>query len=209
MRGDSRLDLYAKSLALIGLASLGVAGALIDYWPGATPLPVTAAVNARRFAPTAHTPLNARYFELGLVQSAASMAGGKPRAREKPARKAAGLVTEKLLDGTLAPGSSSATARDAADLPIEEARLHAALPTISLDAPLESPADNASVDQADTLTERQHMAPSSPAGDRSEDGLLSGVFKRTSSSVSSSLGKASNSLVGAVRTVGGVVRKAF
>jgi hypothetical protein len=47
------------------------------------------------------------------------------------------------------------------------------------------------------------------AVDRSDDGFFSGMLKKTGSSVSSSLGKASNSVVGAVRAVGGAVRKAF
>jgi len=33
MRGDSIRDLYAKSLALLGLGVLAGAGALVDYWP--------------------------------------------------------------------------------------------------------------------------------------------------------------------------------
>lgn len=33
MRGDSLRDLYAKALALLGLGLLGLAGALVDYWP--------------------------------------------------------------------------------------------------------------------------------------------------------------------------------
>jgi hypothetical protein len=39
MRGDSVRDLYAKALALIGLAVLAGAGALMDYWPVQGTLP--------------------------------------------------------------------------------------------------------------------------------------------------------------------------
>ncbi len=39
MRGDSLRDLYAKTLALVGLGLLAGVGALVDYWPvgGSTP----------------------------------------------------------------------------------------------------------------------------------------------------------------------------
>jgi hypothetical protein len=33
VRGDSRRDLYAKALAVLGLGLLAGAGALVDYWP--------------------------------------------------------------------------------------------------------------------------------------------------------------------------------
>ena len=42
MRGDSLRDLYAKTLALFGLALLAGVGALVDYWPASGALPVVA-----------------------------------------------------------------------------------------------------------------------------------------------------------------------
>jgi hypothetical protein len=42
VRGDSLRDLYAKALALLGLGLLGAAGALVDYWPVRSGLPVVA-----------------------------------------------------------------------------------------------------------------------------------------------------------------------
>jgi len=41
MRGDSLRDLYAKSLALLGLAFLGALGAAVDYWPANLSIPRT------------------------------------------------------------------------------------------------------------------------------------------------------------------------
>lgn len=46
MRGDSLRDLYAKALALLGLGLLGVAGALVDYWPVHGDIPMVASVLA-------------------------------------------------------------------------------------------------------------------------------------------------------------------
>jgi hypothetical protein len=39
VRGDSLRDLYAKTLAVIGLALLAGAGAIVDYWPVPAPVP--------------------------------------------------------------------------------------------------------------------------------------------------------------------------
>lgn len=44
VRGDSLRDLYAKALALLGLGLLGVAGALVDYWPVHGDVPYVASV---------------------------------------------------------------------------------------------------------------------------------------------------------------------
>ena len=46
MRGDSLRDLYAKTLALFGLAILAGVGALVDYWPASGALPVVASPTA-------------------------------------------------------------------------------------------------------------------------------------------------------------------
>jgi hypothetical protein len=46
VRGDSLRDLYAKTLALLGLGLLGVAGALVDYWPVSGQIPTVEAVLA-------------------------------------------------------------------------------------------------------------------------------------------------------------------
>ena len=39
VRGDSVRDFYAKTLAVVGLGLIAGAGALVDYWPVARPLP--------------------------------------------------------------------------------------------------------------------------------------------------------------------------
>jgi hypothetical protein len=39
VRGDSLRDLYAKALALLGLAALAAIGAIFDYWPVSNDLP--------------------------------------------------------------------------------------------------------------------------------------------------------------------------
>ncbi len=44
MRGDSLRDLYAKTLAVVGLGLLAGAGAIVDYWPVGEPWPAVPVV---------------------------------------------------------------------------------------------------------------------------------------------------------------------
>ena len=48
MRGDSLRDFYAKTLAVLLLGLLAGAGAVVDYWPVGSPLPVVASVHLPR-----------------------------------------------------------------------------------------------------------------------------------------------------------------
>jgi hypothetical protein len=68
VRGDSLRDLYAKTLALFGLAILAGVGALVDYWPASGALPVVASPTP---APTpARLPAVATDFFRTLSDSA-------------------------------------------------------------------------------------------------------------------------------------------
>ena len=48
MRGDSLRDLYAKTLAVLGLGLLAGAGAVVDYWPVGSPAPEIASARLAR-----------------------------------------------------------------------------------------------------------------------------------------------------------------
>ena len=48
MRGDSLRDLYAKTLAVLGLGLLAGAGAVVDYWPVGSSAPEIAAARLAR-----------------------------------------------------------------------------------------------------------------------------------------------------------------
>ncbi len=48
MRGDSLRDFYAKTLAVFGLGLLAGAGAVVDYWPVGSPLPIVASARLPR-----------------------------------------------------------------------------------------------------------------------------------------------------------------
>ena len=59
MRGDSLRDLYAKTLAVLGLGLLAGAGAAVDYWPVGAPLPSVKAVRL----PAPDVPMLAQNFD--------------------------------------------------------------------------------------------------------------------------------------------------
>jgi hypothetical protein len=52
VRGDSLRDLYAKTLAVVGLGLLAGVAAIVDYWPAGISYPVV----ARAFSPTTLLP---------------------------------------------------------------------------------------------------------------------------------------------------------
>jgi hypothetical protein len=116
MRGDSVRDLYAKALALIGLAVLAGAGALMDYWPVQGTLPV---VSFDFSLPSGPVALDARV----ALASAVAMPLAQPRATA-PAVVAAPVavpapaeipVVTVPVDEPVAP--SAMTAKATADSP--------------------------------------------------------------------------------------------
>jgi hypothetical protein len=221
VRGDSRQDLFAKSLALAGLGLVGATGALIDYWPGPTQLPQVAAINIRRTTPLVQTLVDLRGLDLETPARAVPPAMIAARAEQPapgyaPERAATRFFPDEWLDDTLRV-SSNAEPRVAARLPMVQIALASTLPAVSLpadvasllDAVPGSPLDEARGGPAVQPGNWRPMTPPAVAADRADDGFFSGMLKKTGSSVSTSIGKASNSLVGAVRAVGGAVKKAF
>jgi len=68
VRGDSLRDLYAKTLALLGLGVLAAVGALVDYWPVGVGVPQVADVDMPR--PERLVAGLAVDFEVPLVSAA-------------------------------------------------------------------------------------------------------------------------------------------
>jgi len=59
VRGDSLRDLYAKTLAVLGLGLLAGAGAIVDYWPVGAPIPMVSAP----VLPTADRPVLVQHLD--------------------------------------------------------------------------------------------------------------------------------------------------
>jgi hypothetical protein len=201
VRGDSRLDLYAKSLAVLLLGSLGLAGAVIDRWPGSANLPDTAPPSVIALNPIVQTAFDLPGFTEPVSEIVPSVDARPPRpavARAVVERRT-GSPTADAVTGTAVPPVASL-----AD-PISNVLPRVELIALRSAPPLDAPAIS-TLASADPV---RPLALGSGALDQSEDGFVSGVLKKTGSSVTTALGKASNSLVGAVRVVGDAVRKPF
>ncbi len=203
VRGGSRLDLYAKSLAVLLLGSMGLAGALVDYWP-ATQLPVAASPSFIALTPAVQTAFDLPGFTpltsdvvraverrpTPVVSRAVAEVELLGRAAPDPVEPASEAVVAALLD----PPPAVLARLELTELPAAPPIELVAAADLGLSSALESTDPPFGV----VSTE-----------DRNESGLLSGMLKKTGSSVTASLGKASNSLLGAVRVVGDAVRWAF
>lgn len=116
MRGDSVRDLYAKALALLGLAVLAGAGALVDYWPVQGSFPV---VSFSYSQPSPLAPLAARV----ALASPVAVALAQPRVTAPPVVAAAPVAATPLPAETemrvvtVAADESVAAPTPAAEIP--------------------------------------------------------------------------------------------
>lgn len=200
MRGDSLRDLYAKTLALLGLGVLAGAGALVDYWP--------VGVNLPDAGPALDLPALARPLAVSDQQSArVARRESAPRRLvladrvSSPAVFYASLpvvaVSESGLGepvGLPAPVTRSAMAFTAASFEVPDAASDGYEPHLTLGAAAGST----------TLP-----APVSTSANAEPDGFITGAFKKTGSSIVRTGVKTGSSIVDVVRVVGGAVRKAL
>lgn len=210
MRSHSRLDLYAKSFAVTGLGCLGALGALIDYWPNQTLLPDVPSVVVQERVPSVLTVVDLRgyasedsdFISLERLWFVMSEASERPRrvVSDGPRIVRANLVTARPMAkvtfvGPVSPVPESLSALVEYGIPV---------------LPVETLAELGSAPES--------WEPTSPtpttvlASNRSDDGFFSGVLRKTTSSVGSvgsTISKAGGSVVGAFRSVGGLVKRAF
>ncbi len=206
MRGDSRRDFYAKSLAVCGLGMVAGIGALIDYWPTrpATPpvrLPAVARIAAA--APRLPPPNALRVARLAAPPAPSRATDSRPDDAAPPvlafavatsAPASFGGVTPVAL--TRPPLASIAVAPTdgipAPELPLSPLVV-AAIPDAAFAVPLDL-----SVPAVDT--------------DTASDNFMTGALKKTGSSIAwtgSSLVRTGSSIAGAFRAFGSAVRKVF
>ena len=202
MRGDSRQDLYAKTVALLGLGLLAGAGALVDYWP--TDLGVPRAASALLRPARAHA--------LAIPQSPPDLAmtamvrGASPRiADATPAASVepADLVTS--LDADVTPPPPVLAAFDVTPMPVASVLA----PAVALSVP----AAPASAEELAPRLEPAVRQVASGAG-TDDSSFLGGALRTAGGSIVNAGGsivsagaKAGSTVAGAFRAAAGAVRK--
>jgi hypothetical protein len=195
MRSHSRVDLYAKAVALTGLGCLGIGGALVDYWPTTSDLPAVRSATEFAGSPSVSTIVDVPGFTSASSAGIRFILGSARDVRTaQVTTKSVEPVTSEIQPISFSPVPRSLTV-DAtvrlADLPGQPVNLS--------HAPL--------IDEPVFTEETPSPAAVMVLNNSEPDGFLSGVLKKTRASVGSSVGKAGSSLAGAVRVVGGAVRK--
>lgn len=196
VRGDSRRDLYSKTLALCGLGVLAGAGALVDYWPVGIRFPAAAPVVQDPLTRAAPLPVPVP-FPLPLPNTVAAV--DQPLIERAALRPDSATWPLEPLPVTTARLDIGTSAGIHAMLPppaLVHVRHEVPLfdgPTVMLDAP-------APVQVADHAI---------LADDAESSGFISTAFRWTGSSIVRTGAKTGASLADAVRVVGSVVRRAL
>jgi hypothetical protein len=217
MRGDSLRDLYAKTLALLGLGVLAGTGALVDYWPSGVVLPmVDAGLSPPEIARSLPVPDRQPNF---IVRAAARRPSAvarptiavqaAPADRTVPVMAAASLdlPAPRIPDLALAPVEQGFTSIAMAApppatvsvRPIAFSLEYSRGEEVALSEPAEWP----------IATLAMTTPPVSLSSEQDDDGLFSGMVKRTGSSIVRGGRKTGASIVEAFRVVSGAVRRAL
>jgi hypothetical protein len=191
--------LYAKALALLGLGMLAGTGALVDYWPVAEPLPSTASV---RVKPSTPAPVPSGVVERAEPESA--VVTPMPAPATLPTLRKPAMSSEV----TLVPEPPPTEALRVTTV----AQVVLGTPYGGLQAPgpepIGVPAHADDSPRADEYPAVRTTLASSSA-DVSGEGLITGAFKKTGSSLVRTGARTGASIFDAVRVVSGVVRRAL
>jgi hypothetical protein len=209
VRSHSRLDLYAKTLAVTGLGCLGAIGAVIDHLPGQTVLPDVVSVVERERVPSVLTVVNvpgyasdsSDFLSLEPVFFVTNRTPAKPRVVADPPRIVrANLVTTRPLARVTFVGPTQPVPQSLA------VRVEPGIPAL----PVETLAELPSMPEPEW--EPVAVAAVLASHQDDDDGFLSSVWRKTGSSVGTvghTITKAGGSVVGAFRSVGVLVKRAF
>ena len=200
MRGDSLRDLYAKALALFGLALLAAAGAIFDYWPLNNEIPTVARLRLQPAgAPFVPLPLPS---ELPRVVALTADRAVRPIHSLPPATVPVAAVDE--------PGPFVA-AIVASDAPVRMTfGTPAALAAIDV-PPVAGPSLTAitAVAPPDAIWGETMplMAPVPGTDDGSTVGFVTGALKKTGQSIARTGARTGASIRDALVSFGGAFRK--
>jgi hypothetical protein len=203
VRGDSLRDLYAKTLALFGLALLAGVGALVDYWPAPVALPAVAspAVRPVPAALPAVASLDAAILTVTSLTSRGRTATLRAFTRREPA-----LVTARVSLRTL-PVSNHVSLSDGVSLS-DPPPAAVAAPVV---AATRIPASEIALPPAPMTT----IGPGPSTGaleGTSADGYgffdnATSAFKKTGESIVNTTVKTGSSIIKAFGMVGGAFKK--
>jgi hypothetical protein len=204
MRGDSLRDLYAKTLALLGLGVLAGTGALVDYWPSGVALPTVQSGFTE--------PERVASLPVPEVQPAfAVLAAARPRA-VRPVVHVADAATIDAPTPRMPALDLAETdqgfrqvvflARPADAVPVQAFSMsdeYGLGQEVALTPPIEWPS-----------TRMALATPAVTRGSESDhDGRITGMVKRTGSSIVRTGRKTGASILDAFRAVSGAVRRAL
>jgi hypothetical protein len=203
VRGDSLRDLYAKTLALLGLGVLAGAGALVDYWPVGVRLPDASVT-----------------LTLPPVAMALPVPDRAPRSLASVPDQVvpASFVRRELVDDTLDARPDAATLPIAtmADLGVGRpvglrapAVLHASIVSSVSTRPFDDVLAAVAEYDGGLVDDALFSEPVPYNGDDDTDGFLTAAFKKTGTSIVRTSVKTGASVFDAFRFVGGAVRRAL
>ena len=204
MRGDSIRDLYAKTLALLGLGVLAGTGALVDYWPSGVRLPVV------------ESGFTQPEFSLALAvpdqpfEPEVRVASTPPRLHDQP-------MALPVVDlATLIPGATELVFPEALNGDVIQtvavSRPSVLVPVAFAQEDLSGPmGEEVLLSEPTPWTESALAMSSAPVAlsESDDHGVIAGFVKATKSSLVLTGRKTGASIMGAFRVVSGAVRKAL
>ncbi len=199
MRGDSLRDLYAKTLALFGLAMLAGVGALVDYWPASGAMPAVAS-----------PVLNTLPHKLPAFAALALSATAAPRSIPRPARGGATSLVGRR-SSTVPPSDVSLDILPSgAVVPIADV-VALGEPPLPIVTPVVATRVAAPEIELPPAPEMPFaLTPVAPRSDNPSDGFFgsaSSAFKKTGESIVNTTVKTGASIIKAFGFVGGAFKK--
>ena len=199
MRGDSLRDLYAKVLALCGLALLAGTGALVDYWPVEEPLPKVPSnsIDLRASLPVPQD------FDRGhvAVLMPRTVPRPSPAIRHEPATTTAQpALPEPLEVTTFSREIFRGATVDLVPPPLPELDV---TPVAALVPP--APAVEVPIPAGPSLAVT--IPPTTPTHD--EDGFITGALKKTGAVATASIARTGDAIVRTGAVAGASIVDAF
>lgn len=205
MRGDSLRDLYAKALALLGLAVLAAAGALFDYWPLTSDLPAL----ARLTQPSSGVPA----IPLPTEAELAAAKRAPVVARRAPATVAPKATPDVAVVHTAVEAPRHATHAMKLHLAVAPLRVdfgqHVTLAPVVVTMPEPTlTAETISTPPEAMVVEMVPIvAPARGDDDGSAVGFVAGALKKTGQTIARTGARAGGSIRNALVSFGGAFRK--